>query len=277
MTITLGLISDTHFEDRCRVLPPAIVDALAGVDLILHAGDVGAIRVLDELAAVAPVIAVHGNDELAGAPDILPARQVLFLAGQRILLYHGHYPDRTEELAQRQIDDWTSKLGRWANLARAADASIIIYGHTHIPWMTQFNEVWVINPGAIASGSHLTRQNPQTVARLALNEHAAPAITYINLADLSPFIPNVDISAGFAAALTQDSIATPELLTHHNWIFREVFPLAPGPVLDAVRRVMFRCLDGEISRIDIPNMQTELLNAPDIPLEAKTRIRARLG
>ncbi|MBN1200273.1 MAG: metallophosphoesterase family protein [Anaerolineae bacterium] len=277
MTITLGLISDTHCPDRCRVLPPAIFDALTGVDLILHAGDVGTLSVLDELAMIAPVVAVHGNDELEGAPDILPSQQVLFLAGQRLLLFHGHYPDRREERANRQIDDWTPKLARWAYLARAVGASMIVYGHTHIPWTTEVNGVWVINPGAIAAGGHLMRQNLQTVARLTLDEHTPPAITYINLADLSPFSPVVDISAGFAAAITQEPIATAELLTHCDWLWREVFPLAPGPVLDAVRRVMFRCLDGEITLIGIPDMRSEILNAPDIPHEAKARVRARFG
>jgi putative phosphoesterase len=277
MTLTLGLISDTHYPDRCRALPPAIFDALAGVDLILHAGDVGALSVLDELARIAPVIAVHGNDELEGASDMLPAQQVLFLAGQRILLFHGHYLDRREELANRQIDDWAPKLVRWANLAQAVGASMIIYGHTHIPWTTEVDGVWVINPGAIAAGSHLVRQNPQTVARLTLNKHTPPAITYINLADRSLFNPVVDISAGFAAAISQESIATVELLAHRDWIFHEVFPLAPGPVLNAVRRVMFRCLDREIPLVDIPNMRSEFLSAPDVPHEAKALIRARLS
>lgn len=277
MTITLGLISDTHYPDRCRRLPPATVDALAGVDLILHAGDVGAVSVLDELARIAPVVAVHGNDELEGAPDILPAQQVVFLAGQRILLYHGHHPDRAEELANRQNDDWGPKLARWASLARAVGASIMVYGHTHIPWMTEVNGVWVINPGAIAAGGHLVRQTLQTVARLTLDEHTPPAITYINLADLSLYSPAVDTAAGFAAAITQESIATADLLTHRDWLFQEVFPLAPGPVLDAVRRVMFRCLDGEIALMDTPALRSELLNAPDVPHEVKAQVRARLS
>lgn len=277
MTVTLGLISDTHYPDRCRTLPPAIFDALAGVDLILHAGDVGALSVLDELARIAPVSAVHGNDELEGAADILPSQQVLFLAGRRLLLYHGHFPDRREELANRKIDAWMPKLTHWADLAREAGASIIVYGHTHIPWATEVNGVWLINPGAIAAGSHLVRQRLQTVARLTLDENTPPAITYINLADLSPYHPAVDISAGFMAADTQESIATAELSAHRHWLFQEIYPLAPDPVLDAVRRVMFRCLDGEIAWVDIPDLCAEILSAPDIPDEVKARIRERFG
>lgn len=278
MSVTLGLISDTHFLDRCRVLPAAIFEALSGVDIVLHAGDVGALRVLDELAAIAPVVAVHGNDELEGAEHVLPFQQILFLAGHRILLTHGNHPNRADELASRKVNAWQPKLARWATMAREVGASIIVYGHTHIPWVTEFDGVWIINPGAIASGGHHLRQALQTVARLTLNDGAPPDITYINLADLSLFDPAVDIEAGFtAAATTNDVIATPDLLTHYAWFIQEVLCLAPGPVRDAVRRVMYRCLDGEITLMDTPDIVTEILTAPDIPEEAKARVRARFG
>jgi len=70
---TLGLISDTHLPDRLRALPPEVFDALDGVDLILHAGDVGTLAVLDQLSTIAPVVAVHGNDDSAEAIRELPA------------------------------------------------------------------------------------------------------------------------------------------------------------------------------------------------------------
>src|SRR2546428_11516176 len=56
----LGLISDTHLPERCPALPPSLARVFAGVDLILHAGDLGALSVLDRLSAIAPVVAVHG-------------------------------------------------------------------------------------------------------------------------------------------------------------------------------------------------------------------------
>jgi putative phosphoesterase len=57
----IGLISDTHMPQRCAALPDAVFDALKGVDLILHAGDVGELWVLDHLSTIAPVVAVHGT------------------------------------------------------------------------------------------------------------------------------------------------------------------------------------------------------------------------
>lgn len=56
----VGLIADTHLPDRCLALPPAVFDVFRGVEMIVHAGDVGARSVLDELGAVAPVAAVRG-------------------------------------------------------------------------------------------------------------------------------------------------------------------------------------------------------------------------
>jgi putative phosphoesterase len=61
----IGIISDTHMPERCAALPPALFETLRGVDLLLHAGDVGELWVLDRLSALAPVVAVHGNDETA--------------------------------------------------------------------------------------------------------------------------------------------------------------------------------------------------------------------
>lgn len=277
MSLTLGLISDTHLPDRCRALPRTLREAFDQVDLILHAGDVGALSVLDELAAIAPVIAVHGNDELAGATEVLASQHVVFAAGRRILLAHGHYPDPAEELNSRRHDDWRPKLARWAGMAREVGASVVVYGHTHIPWAVEVDGVWVINPGAIASGGYLQRQVIQTVARLTLDRDAPPDITYIDLATLSPYAPSVTIEAGFGAALTNRSIATPDLLTHRDWLVQEMIPSAHVPAVNAIRRVMFRCYDGEIDLIDTPTLVNEFLAAPDIPDEIKTRIRTRFA
>lgn len=69
----IGVISDTHVPVRARVLPGAVFEVLAGVDLILHAGDLVTLDVLDELAAIAPVMAVHGNVDRPEVIERLPA------------------------------------------------------------------------------------------------------------------------------------------------------------------------------------------------------------
>src|SRR5688500_7975437 len=82
--VLIGLISDTH-----GLLRPSVHGALAGVELILHAGDGGGDDILDELALIAPVYAVYGNTDLPGDPR-LEAEIVRQVAGLTIHVSHGH-------------------------------------------------------------------------------------------------------------------------------------------------------------------------------------------
>jgi putative phosphoesterase len=124
--VLIGLISDTH-----GLLRPEVFAVLAGVELILHAGDVGGHSVLIELAAIAPVRAVHGNTDSPGEPG-LSASLDLKIDGRSIHVSHGH------ELGSPTPD----KL-----LARYK-ADVIVYGHTHKPLVERFGSRLVVNPGA---------------------------------------------------------------------------------------------------------------------------------
>ena len=125
----IGLISDTHGQMRAAALT-----ALAGVDLILHAGDVGRLGVLRELEEIAPVHAVYGNvdDPLFGLPQHLD----LTFDNLRVHVSHGH-----------ELGSPTPSA-----LVKAYDADVIVFGHTHrqlietIP--TRGRQRLVINPGA---------------------------------------------------------------------------------------------------------------------------------
>ena len=129
----VGLVSDTHFPQRCRQLPPALFDVLSGVDLILHAGDVGLLSVLDDLSRIAPVIAVHGNDDTAEAERELPYQLVAPVAGVRLFLWHSHYQDPAAERASRIGDDMVGKLGRTIATAQRAGAQTVSYTHLTLP------------------------------------------------------------------------------------------------------------------------------------------------
>lgn len=122
----IGLISDTH-----GLLRPGIHDALAGVELILHAGDVGGDEILDELALIAPVEAVFGNTDPPGHPRLVERIDRTF-AGVRIHVSHGH------ELGVPRPD----------KLLKAYDADVVIYGHTHVPLVNRADNRLVFNPGA---------------------------------------------------------------------------------------------------------------------------------
>jgi uncharacterized protein len=123
----VGLVSDTH-----SLVRPEVFTALAGVDLILHAGDVGGSAVLVELGTIAPVRAVHGNTDSPGEPG-LDARIVLDIEGLSIHVSHGH------EVGGSPTPE---KL-----LARYA-ADIIVFGHTHKPLIQRAGRRLVVNPGA---------------------------------------------------------------------------------------------------------------------------------
>ena len=125
-THVVGLISDTH-----GLLRPGVHEALAGVELILHAGDVGGDDVLLELEQIAPLRAVYGNTDPPGHPRLTGEIDET-IAGVRVHVSHGH------ELGAPTPD----KL-----LARYV-ADVLVYGHTHKPLVVQVSDRWVVNPGA---------------------------------------------------------------------------------------------------------------------------------
>ena len=122
----VGLISDTH-----GLVRPDVHTALAGVDLILHAGDVGGDEILDELALIAPVRAVYGNTDAPGQPRLTTSIDVE-LGGVSVHVSHGH-----------EVGSPTP-----AKLLARYNADVIIYGHTHKPMIARADTRWVVNPGA---------------------------------------------------------------------------------------------------------------------------------
>ena len=142
MGILVGLISDTHGLVRPEVFP-----ALEGVELILHAGDVGD-GVLDELTVIAPVHAVRGNTDPGGFPGLEEALD-LELGGVSIHVSHGH-----------EVGSPTP-----ARLLAVYPADVIVYGHTHKQLVVNADGRWVINPGA--AGAQRFKLKP-SVARMTI-------------------------------------------------------------------------------------------------------------
>lgn len=280
----VGLVSDTHAPARCATLPPALFDALAGVDLLLHAGDVGELWVLDQLSVIAPVIAVHGNDETLDAQRELPYQQLITVAGQRVLLTHAHYPDRAEELASRRDNAWGPKLERRAAMGRRAGANIVVFGHTHVPMMYQHADVLLVNPGAIASGNWISRQVRQSVALLLMREDEPPFVVHIDLqAPDLPWTPQVDWQAGFLVALDEvsESILAPDLQSVWNGVSERLRPWLDdpriGPSLHAViEGLAFRCWAGQQRFITRGDLVREVRAATAIPVQVRGQIESAL-
>ncbi|MGQ0643225.1 MAG: metallophosphoesterase family protein [Gemmatimonadaceae bacterium] len=144
----IGLISDTH-----GLLRPQVHKALAGVELILHAGDVGGEEILMELGVIAPVRAVAGNCDDPTALGI-PLALDIDLDGVQVHVSHGH------ELG----------VPRPARLFEKYPADVIIYGHTHRPLVERRGTRLAVNPGA--AGQRRFDLRP-SVARLTLEDGAS--------------------------------------------------------------------------------------------------------
>jgi len=241
----LGLISDTHMPDRWATLPERIFEIFADVDLICHAGDVGELRVLDELSACAPVIAVHGNDETEEATNALPYLQTISAAGHRLVMTHAHYPVRSEELASR-TNDWESKFVRRADFAKQHGASICVYGHLHIPQVLEYDGILLINPGAIAAGNPWTRQLVQTVAILTLDADKAPQVQHIDLATGEEHAPFYDARGFLETNIAySEAIFEDHFMPHREFVYNELRPIELETVHHALLSICHEVWAGE--------------------------------
>ena len=117
----IGLISDTH-----GLLRPEALAALAGVDRIIHAGDIGNARILEALAAIAPVDAVRGNNDKGPWAEAVPHSLTLTVDGVAIHLLHD-----LKELK-----------------GALPPVQVIVAGHSHKPMVREENGVLLVNPGS---------------------------------------------------------------------------------------------------------------------------------
>jgi hypothetical protein len=147
----VGVVADTHCPEFLDVLPDSIFESLAGVDLILHAGDITATSTLAALARIAPVEAVRGDHD---RPDSLPATRELTVGGRRFVLVHGQ---RSRWIEEPQTLLWTLSLGYFRphkQLARRLrrrfpQADVIVFGHTHRAETRAVDGALVFNPGGV--------------------------------------------------------------------------------------------------------------------------------
>ncbi|MBD1999631.1 metallophosphoesterase family protein [Leptolyngbya sp. FACHB-541] len=118
----VGVISDTH-----GLLRPEAVAALANSELILHAGDIGNLEVLAELEAIAPVVAVRGNNDTDEWAKAISDRQTLKIEDISVHILH---------------------IGREFNLFGTTGVQVVISGHSHKPSIVENNGILFLNPGS---------------------------------------------------------------------------------------------------------------------------------
>jgi putative phosphoesterase len=119
----IGVVSDTH-----GLLRPEVAPALAGVERILHLGDVGKASILDELAKIAPVTAVRGNTDRSGLCGELPETDMVLVADRYVYMLH--------DLSTLHLDPAAGKF------------AAVLFGHSHVPNFYRRKGVLYFNPGS---------------------------------------------------------------------------------------------------------------------------------
>jgi len=119
----IGVISDTH-----GLLRPEAIELLAGVELILHAGDVGDPQVLEDLRSVAPAVAVRGNVDKGAWADALPLYELIEVGSVSVYMLHD----------VKEIDLVPAAVG----------FRVVVSGHTHQPSVKTSKGVLYLNPGS---------------------------------------------------------------------------------------------------------------------------------
>jgi putative phosphoesterase len=148
----IGVLADTHVGEHLASLPPEIGEIFAGVDLILHAGDLSDTVVLDELGRVAPVAAVRGNHDEEGGIDALPRDLVVRVGGVSIGLTHGHRTQAVElpAAALSLVAGRACLLGFDRTVRhRFGAVDCVVTGHLHLPIQRRVGRVLLFSPGAV--------------------------------------------------------------------------------------------------------------------------------
>lgn len=152
--LVVAVVADTHrTAARAADLPAAVLELCAAADVVVHAGDITDLAVLDVLGAGgAPVHAVLGNND-RGLEGVLPARLDLDLAGVAVGVVHDAGPARGRERRLRRL---------------FPDAALVVFGHSHIPWDAPGEGgQHLFNPG---SPTQRRRQPVATAGRVVLRD-----------------------------------------------------------------------------------------------------------
>lgn len=130
----VGLISDTHIPAKAKAVPKKVFEVFDGVSLILHAGDLTQLSVVDELEQLAPVVAVCGNMDLNEVRKRLPKMNSVKVYEWKIGVIHnpGIF--------------WGTK--RMETIARENYFSVLVFGHFHRPSLKREEGIMFVNPGS---------------------------------------------------------------------------------------------------------------------------------
>ncbi len=175
----IGLIADTHIPEACERLPEAVLLAFRDVDLVMHAGDVYVNSVIDELAAIAPVLVAIGNGDEGSEfhrhrlePDArIRETHLLEVQGVRIGLAH-ELPTPDETPGAAFADAMARHFG--------GPVDILVQGHSHVEGVKRFGATLVVNPGS-ATLPHNLVDVPGTVGILEISADGTVSAEIVRL------------------------------------------------------------------------------------------------
>lgn len=139
---TIGVISDTH-----NLLRPEAIEALVDSDLIIHAGDIGERRILEELEMIAPVVAVRGNVDQEAWCRQIPLTSTITVGEVKLYVIHN-----LKELNASILEP---------------EVKAVISGHSHKPWVENRKDILYLNPG---SAGHRRFKLPISLAKIEIND-----------------------------------------------------------------------------------------------------------
>ncbi len=129
----IGVLSDTHIPMKKKYIPGKIFDIFKDVDLIMHAGDICQLKVIQELEQLVPVIAVAGNMDAGEILLQYKKNLIKEIEGKRFLLIHGHQGEGTAlDYAQKRSEGF----------------DCVVFGHSHQPYNQKYNVTYLFNPGS---------------------------------------------------------------------------------------------------------------------------------
>jgi putative phosphoesterase len=158
--LLLGVISDTHLLEAS--IPERVLEAFQGADLIVHAGDVVVMPVIDQLSTLAETVSVRGNMDRGDLARSLPDKRVIDVKGFKIGLTHGYGPPWGMTRKVRAMFD---------------DVDCIIFGHTHQPLIKEDNGVLFFNPGS-PTDKRFTKVN--TFGLLEITDKLSARLVYLD-------------------------------------------------------------------------------------------------
>ncbi|MDP3732782.1 MAG: metallophosphoesterase family protein [Candidatus Omnitrophota bacterium] len=132
----IGVIADTHIPERAKEIPQQILEAFKKVDMVVHAGDIVDMRVLDKLKAVCKnVRAVWGNMDPYEARKELPEKEIIKIGNYKIGIIHGYgHPNKLIPLV--------------TEIFKNDNVNLIIFGHSHSALNEKRGDVIYFNPGS---------------------------------------------------------------------------------------------------------------------------------